>query len=261
MTPWTFEPYVVISLGVSVVLYAAGMIRCRALRKWQAVAFLAGWTSLVIALVSPLDALSEIFFSAHMAQHEILMIIAAPLIVLGRPLVVFLWALPAKWRTSVGAFAQTKPIAKTWHAITGGAVVTILHALALWIWHIPSLYQATLHDDFIHGLQHISFFGTAALFWWALMHGRYGRIGYGMAVLYVFLTAAHSGALGALITFSTHVWYPIYGANAIEDQQLAGLIMWVPAGVWLAVLGIALFAAWLAEAERRVAIIEGERKR
>ena len=261
MEQWTFEPYVVLSLGLSVALYIAGMIRCPPLRKWQAVSFFAGWTSLVIALVSPLDALSEIYFSAHMAQHEILMIVAAPLIVLGRPLVAFLWALPATWRSSLGAFAQTEPIAKTWHFITGGAVITIVHALALWIWHIPLLYQATLHDELIHAMQHISFFVTAALLWWALIHGRYGRLGYGVAVLYVFATAAHSGALGALITFSTHVWYPIYGANAIEDQQLAGLIMWVPAGVLLAVLGIALFAAWLAEAERRVAIIEGEKKR
>ena len=258
---WTFEPYVVLSLGVSLALYAAGMIRCRALRRWQAVSFFAGWTSLVIALVSPLDALSEIYFSAHMAQHEILMIVAAPLMVFSRPLVVFLWALPARWRTSLGAFAQRAPIARTWHFLTGGLVVTILHALALWIWHVPALYQATLHDEFLHAMQHICFFGTAALFWWALVHGRYGRIGYGVAVLYVFVTAAHSGALGALLTFSPHVWDPIYGVNAIEDQQLAGLIMWVPAGVLLAVLGIALFAAWLAEAERRVAIIEGERKR
>jgi cytochrome c oxidase assembly factor CtaG len=97
------------------------------------------------------------------------------------------------------------------------------------------------------------------------MHGRYGRIGYGVAVVYVFVTAAHSGALGALIAFSPHVIYPIYsqttaqfGMDPIEDQQLAGLIMWIPAGVLMTILAVALFAAWLGEAERRVALTQSE---
>ena len=96
-----------------------------------------------------------------------------------------------------------------------------------------------------------------------MIHGRYGRLGYGAAVFYVFLTSMHSGALGALLTISPNVWYPIYnartsawGLDPIEDQQLAGLIMWVPASVIFLVLGVALFVAWLAEAERRVAILE-----
>ena len=98
-----------------------------------------------------------------------------------------------------------------------------------------------------------------------LIHGRYGRMGYGVAVLYVFVTSLHSGALAALLTFSSKVWYPYYqraGAtwnfDAVGDQQLAGLIMWVPAGVIVVVLGIALFAMWLAEAERRVSFTASE---
>ena len=93
------------------------------------------------------------------------------------------------------------------------------------------------------------------------MHGRYGRIGYGIAVLYVFLTAVHSSVLGALLTVAPSIWYPWYAAtaraweiNALHDQQLAGLVMWVPSGVIFIVLGLALFAAWLGEAERRAAL-------
>ncbi len=140
---------------------------------------------------------------------------------------------------------------------------TVLHAAALWIWHVPFLYEATLRNDYLHGVEHFSFFITAALFWWALIHGRYGRIGYGIAVFYVFVTTMHSGALGALMTFSSRVWYPYYqraglqwGIDPVQDQQLAGLIMWVPAGLILVVLGLSLFAMWLGEAEKRIAINE-----
>jgi cytochrome c oxidase assembly factor CtaG len=263
---WSWEPVTVGALLLTAVLYAIGIARIRhSIKKWQALAFAAGWLALFIALVSPLDALGGILFSAHMAQHEMLMIVAAPLLVLGRPLIALLWALPPRWRVRVGQWAQSRPIARSWHFVTGPFVVTILHALALWIWHVPSLYEATLRSEFIHALQHSSFLFTAALFWWALIHGRYGRMGYGVAVLYVFVTAAHSGALGALIAFSPHVLYPIYqqttaqwGLDPIEDQQLAGLIMWIPAGVLMTILGVALFAAWLGEAERRVALTRSE---
>ena len=221
-------------------------------------AFAFGWLALVVALVSPIDALSEILFSAHMTQHELLMIVAAPLMVFGRPLVAFLWALPARWRLPVG---QSIP----WRFLGGPIPATLLHAIALWMWHLPSLYQATLRSEAIHAVQHLSFFLTAALFWWALVHGRYGRMGYGVAVAYVFFTAAHSGLLGALIALSPNVIYPIYqqagapwGINPIEDQQLAGIIMWIPASVLFTIVGVALFAAWLGEAERRVALTRSE---
>jgi cytochrome c oxidase assembly factor CtaG len=256
---WSWEPFVVLSLVIAGALYAIGIARNRRVAKpWQMACFAAGWIVLVIALVSPVDVLGEILFSAHMAQHELLMIVAAPLVVLGRPLVVFLWALPARWRPPAGQLFRNA----WWN---GAVTVTVLHAAALWMWHMPALYEATLRSDFIHALQHISFFFTAALFWWALIHGRYGRLGYGAAVVYVFITAGHSGALGALITLAPDLWYPIYGArtaawglSALEDQQLAGLIMWIPAGVLFTVLGIALFAAWLGEAERRVALTRSE---
>ncbi len=259
---WSWEPVTIALLAVSAILYAIGTARIRqSIKIWQPVAFAVGWLALVVALISPLDALGGILFSAHMAQHEILMIVAAPLLVLGRPVIAFLWALPAKWRVHFGH------LARPWHFISGPFLATVLHAIALWIWHLPSLYQATLGNEFIHALQHSSFLLTAALFWWALIHGRYGRMGYGVAVVYVFVTAAHSGALGALIAFSPRVLYPIYqsttaqwGLDPIEDQQLAGIIMWIPAGVLMTILGVALFAAWLGEAERRVKLTQSEKQ-
>ena len=267
---WTWQPFVIAALLLSFSLYSIGTARLwrnasagHGVRWWQAAAFYGGWTSLVIALVSPLDKLSEILFSAHMTQHEVMMVVAAPLFVLGRPLVPFIWAMPATWRSPIAAAVQGGAIAKTWHWLTGPLIATALHAVALWIWHVPALYEATLRNDYIHGFEHACFLLTAALFWWALIHGRYGRLGYGIAVLYVFVTTLHSGALGALMTLSSRVWYPYYqnagvqwGVDAVEDQQLAGLIMWVPAGVILVVLGLALFAMWLSEAERRMSVLE-----
>jgi cytochrome c oxidase assembly factor CtaG len=96
------------------------------------------------------------------------------------------------------------------------------------------------------------------LFWWGLVVGRYGRAGYGAAVFYVFTTVVHTGLLGAMLTFAGVPLYEVYqapaarrGIDPLADQQLAGLLMWIPAGAVLTVTGIALFAAWLGEAERR----------
>jgi putative membrane protein len=261
---WTWQPLVIAGLLLSISLYAIGTIRIwRNVRWWQAAAFFGGWASIVVALVSPVDKLSEILFSAHMTQHTLLMIVAAPLLVIGRPLIPMIRALPERWRIPVANAVQSGSIAAVWRVLTGALIATVVHAVALWIWHVPALYEAALRNDFIHGVQHFFFFVTAALFWWALIHGRYGRPGYGIAVLYVFFTTLHSGILGALLTFSSRVWYPYYqraglqwGIDTIEDQQLAGLIMWVPAGIVLVVLGLSLFAMWLGEAERRVAINE-----
>ena len=265
MTWWSWEPAVVALLAVSGAMYFVGYphVAGKSISRWQAAAFWGGWLALVIALLSPVDALGGILFSAHMVQHELLMVVAAPLLVLGRPLIAFLWALPPGQRLAVGELTRRDAFARSWHAVSAPLVAALLHGIALWVWHIPSWYEATLRSEVIHTLQHTSFLGTATLFWWTLIHGRYGRMGYGMAVVYTFVTAIHSGALGALIAFSPNVWYPIYiettskwGLNPLEDQQLAGFLMWIPAGVILSILGVALFAAWLGEAERRIAVEE-----
>jgi cytochrome c1 len=113
----------------------------------------------------------------------------------------------------------------------------------------------------VHGFQHLCFFWTALLFWWALVQGGYGRLGYGVAVLFVFATSVHTSVLGALLTFASYPWYPVYAdrsaawsVSPLADQQLAGMYMWVPSSLTFLVLGLALVAAWIGEAERRVAL-------
>jgi putative membrane protein len=199
-----------------------------------------------------------------MAQHELLMLVAAPLVAAGAPFVALLWTLPADTRRRAMLAIRTPRVVTVAAILTAPATVWILHAVALWTWHLPALYDAALEHESVHALQHASFFGTAALFWWGLLHGRYGRAGYGAAVVYIFATAVHSGVLGALLVFSPHVWYPLYatgsaaaarfGLSPLEDQQLAGLLMWIPAGVIFIAGGLFFFAAWLREAERRAQI-------
>ena len=144
-------------------------------------------------------------------------------------------------------------------ALSSTAAAWMIHAVVLWIWHAPSLFEAALHSEWIHAAQHLCFLASALLFWWTLIHGRHGRLGYGAAVVYVFTTAAHNSVLGALLTFAPRAWYPTYAATTqawsltpIEDQQLGGLIMWIPAGTLLLVIGLALMAAWIGESQRRL---------
>jgi putative membrane protein len=207
-----------------------------------------------VALVSPLHQLGGVLFAAHMAQHELLMVVAAPLLVLGRPVIPFLWALPMSWRRMLGGWSALRSVNATWVLLTMPVVAWVLHGIAIWVWHAPSLYQATLRSDTIHTLQHVTFLATALLFWWALLHGREGRIGRPAAVIYLFTTSVHTSLLGALLTFSTSLWYPLYeattlpwGLTPLEDQQLAGVIMWIPAGVAYLVATLALAATWLRE--------------
>jgi putative membrane protein len=267
---WTIDPLVIASLLLSACAYGWGTRRIwqqagrlQGVRPWQISCFVAGWLSIVLSLLSPLDAFSDVSFAAHMTQHELLMLVAAPLLILGRPLVAMLWALPRELRVGVGRLLAQRPWQRAWRFVSHPLVALMVHALAIWIWHLPSWFETALAHEPIHALQHLSFFLTAALFWWALIHGRYGRVGYGVSVLFVFATALHTSVLGALLALGQTLWYPesaerarVLGLEPIDDQQLAGLLMWIPSGIVFAVLGLALFSAWLGDSERRASLRE-----
>ena len=214
---------------------------------------------MLVALVSPVAWLSEVLFSVHMTQHTLLMLVAAPLLTFGHPLLAWMWVVDDSPRGAIAHAVRSPRALRVWRAITAPLIVFLIQALVMWGWHVPRFYEAALQSDGIHALEHLSMVMGASLFWWAMVHGRYGRRGYGLGVLYVFLTAMHSSALGGLLTVSPSVWYGEYGrqgaawrVDALADQQLAGLLMWIPAGVIFIVLGLTLLAAWLGEAERRV---------
>jgi putative membrane protein len=254
------EPWLVALLALSAALYAAGVLRLwrhagrgRGITFGQVAAFAAGWLTLVAALVGPIDEFGDELFSVHMVQHELLMIVAAPLLVLARPLAAWTWAFAPQQRRALGHATRWGWLAALWAFITRPVVAWALHAMALWGWHVPELFDAALHHEWIHILQHTSFFGTALLFWWSVL-GRDRRSAHGgFALVSVFTTMLHTSALGALLTFATSAWYPTYaaaggalGLTPVEDQQIGGLVMWIPGGTAYLVAALVLVARLLA---------------
>jgi putative membrane protein len=260
---WTWPLFIIIPLLLTAVLYALGairMLRRTSHRKpfvWPILSFALGWISLVIALDSPLHELGEQLFWVHMTQHEILMLISAPLLVLGRPMIAFLWALPPAWRDKAASLGRSPTFKKGWALVSAPLSAWLVSALALWIWHIPSLFDQTLRSNWIHAAQHTTFLVTALAFWWPVVN-RTPTLGYGGGVVYVFTTILHTSVLGALLTFAPRAWYssyamtaPAWHFSALEDQQIGGLIMWIPAGTLLLIAALVLLVKWMKESQTR----------
>lgn len=260
-TGWTWSAYITLPLFAIAALYVVGLLRMQRraeLRGFPILCFVSGWLSLFLALNSPLHKISEQLFWVHMTQHEILMLISAPLLILSQPAAPFLFALPERWRVPVAHIGKTRTIERTWSLISAPPTAWLFHAAALWVWHAPRLFDPTLESEWMHAGQHTSFFGTALLFWWTLFHKHAGRLGYGGAILYVFTTAVHTSVLGALLTFAPHAWYapyahtaPLWGLTALQDQQIGGLVMWVPAGTLLTIVALVLLAKWMSHSDQR----------
>ena len=247
-------------LALVAVAYGVGQWRlaqrARVRRKRFPACFWTGWVTLAFALGSPLDAWSSVSFAAHMAQHELMMLVAAPLLVVARPLGTLVWGLP----NSVGALLASRALRRIGGWLAVPLVAWILHVAVLWGWHVPSAFEAGLHSVTVHWLQHASFFGAAVIYWWSVFSSSAGAERKALVLVSVFTTAIHTAVLGMLLTFSTRVWYPTYartqnawGLSAVEDQQLGGLIMWVPGGMVFIVAALAVAALWLKQSELRTA--------
>jgi putative membrane protein len=254
--PWTFDPWVVVpllALGLSCavghgVLRRRSAAAGRAPRGWQALAFFGAWLSLAVALVSPLHWLGEHLFSFHMIEHEILMTVSAPLLAVARPIGALLWSLPRKVRIAAGRVLKMPAISVTWAWLSAGRNATVIHGAAIWIWHAPILFDAAVASASMHRLQHLSFLLTAILFWWSV----FWRSNAGLAAWHLFITMLHTSGLGALMALAPRVLYQpqpatvaAWGLTPLEDQQLAGLIMWIPAGTIYAGAALALVAIWI----------------
>ncbi len=253
---WLSDPWALLSLGIVTSLYARGVGRLwsragqgRGIPMWRFRAFCAGLFVTGLALLSPIDPAGASIFSAHMLQHELLMLVAAPLLVLGAPMVAFAWAVPPRASQAVRRTIRAPVVDPVWRSLTGPIGATIVHALALWVWHAPVLYEATVENSLIHMVQHACFFGSALLFWWVVLRDADRVSVGGIAVVLVFITMLHSNVLGALLTFTARPWYPSYASTApawgltpLEDQQLGGVLMWIPAGtVYMAAMLFILY--------------------
>jgi putative membrane protein len=260
---WNWDPLIGFNLALLTGLYTAGLVKLwrkagigSSVSRSQAVAFFLGMLALFVALISPLDILSAELSSAHMVQHMTLMNVAAPLLVIGSPALVLLWALPLSARHSVGRWMHRVDVWQSPHyPLWQPLVLWLVYAFTLWIWHLPVFYEAALRNQWIHDFQHLSFVITACLFWRVLFDpvSRL-RLSRGLAVIYLFTTSLHATVLGVFMALSPTVWYaeyepltPAWNLTPMEDQQLAGLIMWMPACLVYALAAAVLFGLWLRE--------------
>jgi len=240
--------------GIAALWRSAGV--GRGVRRAEAACFAFGWGMLAIALLPPLDTFTHHSFAVHMIQHELLMVVAAPLLVLGRPLEAWAWALPLAAQRSLHRMTQAQPLRHAWRAFTAPLGAWTFHGLSVWVWHVPVLFRLALESVPLHILQHGCFFGSALAFWWAAF-GKGARAPTATSIASLFTTMLHTSALGALLTFAPTVWYatgesPLFGLTPLEDQQLGGLVMWVPGGLGYMIAGLAIVARWLAPAGRGV---------
>ncbi len=202
-------------------------------------AYLGGLLTIAIALMSGIDELQPYLFWVHMVQHELLMVVAAPLILVGWPMPFTLWGLPPSLRRHASRLlAHDRILRRGLDLLLRPVIAFAISTLTLWLWHLPAAYDAALANNWVHNLEHVSFFGAFILYWWVLIGAppQPSRLTSNAARgLYLLAGATQIALLGGLITLSDHVLYTHYltvqsltGLSALQDQQLAGAIMWFP---------------------------------
>jgi putative membrane protein len=218
-------------------------------------AFGAGWLVTLLALVSPVAGLSGELLWVHMIQHLLLIVVAAPLLALGAPQAAIRRAVGPGARRALSRGVRRVSLRRTSWAPPTIVLAAATHAASFWVWHAPGLYDLAVDNAAVHLLEHAFFLGSGVWFWMAVVAAtRRGRRQHGLATLCLGGLIAQGGVLGALLTFTSQSVYDVYegarGLTALEDQQLAGAIMWVPPGFVYATVGIALFIRWMGLVER-----------
>ena len=275
LSSWTLSLPTLLALFLLGWVYARGAARIgratlrgrrRSGQRGRSVAFGLGILALAVALISPLDVAGASLQSAHMLQHLLLLAVAPPLLVLGAPLVPVLLGLPHRWRRWLThQWCAHRPLRSAWHLVSGPGPVVVLNVVVLWGWHAAPAYELALRNEPVHIAEHFCFLLAGSLLWWAVLQpvGR-RRVPYGIAIALLLTMALQGSALGMLLTFSTTIWYPDYvqttapwGLTPLEDQHLAGALMWVPANVISLIGAGAMVLAWIRTAERDALRQEG----
>jgi cytochrome c oxidase assembly factor CtaG len=256
----TVEPAVIVPALVAGTLYLRGWVTlaCRMPDRFgpgRLLAFMTGLATLLLVLGEPLDTLASQFLSAHMVQHLVLMLVAPPLLWMGAPVAPLLCGLPRGIRRRVARGLAWPPIRRLTHVLARPGLGWAAFVLALWAWHVPGLYELALRSHSWHHAEHACFLATALLFWRPVILPWPARSPWPRWAMipYLVLADVQNSALAAILVFSDRVVYPSYaaastgaGGRALEDQAIAGLIMWVPGAmafllpiVWLVVTAIA----------------------
>ncbi|HEX2152544.1 MAG TPA: cytochrome c oxidase assembly protein [Acidimicrobiia bacterium] len=256
---WNLDPLIITALVGALFVHQRGRLAGprRPADDRRAACFIAAIATLAVALLSPLDALSNALASAHMVQHILLVLVAAPLLALSSPAGPFLRASPLLRRVNAGWRRRLGLTRRRLGVLRHPATVWLLPVATLWFWHAAGPYDAAVGNEVIHVVEHASFLVTALLFWRAVVGGTAsGRVTNGLGFMLLFTMALQSIFLSALLTFAGTPWYSAYrsttepwGLSPLEDQQLAGVIMWIPAGMVYVGAALALLVAWLRSTE------------
>lgn len=263
---WDWRPDVVLVLLLAGMIYARGWWRLRSLHSgqspsqkrrlaagWRLAAYWGGLVILALALLSPIDVLGDQLFFMHMIQHLLLVMLAPPLLLVANPLPFSLWGLPAGVRHEVGRLLNpTAAFRQSLRVLTRPGVVWIVFIAIFLGWHDPHAYNATLRNDLIHDLEHLTFFGAAMLFWWHVtcagprIHGQFSR---GIRVAYLLSVVPINMLTGVAIAFAREPIYAYYatasrvwGMTVMQDQMLGGVIMWIPGSMMYILAALILIA-------------------
>jgi len=263
---WRFEPAVIAPVAGAAALYFTGFtaLSRRMPERFgpgQAAAFAAGLGAVLVALCSPLDPLGHRWLQAHMAQHLLLMVVAPPLLWLGAPVAPLLRGLPRGARRAAASLLATGPARRLHRVMTDPRVAWVAFVVAFWAWHAPALYGLALRSDLWHHVEHACFLVTALMFWHPVIAPWPARRVWPewAMIAYLLLAEAQATLLSAILTFSDRVIYPAYeavarpGLSPLEDQSLAGAIMWVPGSLAFTIALLALVFRALAP-QRRLAV-------
>lgn len=246
LSHWDFQPTVAAGCLLLGIGYMA-WVRFKPQRR--ATAFLGGLAVLIVALLSPIDGLGDTYlFSAHMIQHLILLLISCPLMILGLP------------EAEMRALLKRPFFDRLEQRLSQPAVALLVAVGVIWTWHFPPFYNFALAHEGVHAFQHLTFLVSAAIFWWPVLTPLEERRMPAPAVLlYIFLASLANAVLGIILTFVPAGLYPAYlhpedpwhilvtlqntwGLTPQTDQQLGGMIMWVPGSLiyLIAILGCLL---------------------
>ena len=252
---WSWDPAVLGGVVLVATLYVVGLRRSAGGRLglfpwWRPAFFYAGLLVVLVALVSPLDALAGDLFSAHMVQHILLGTIAPPLLLLGAPFLPLLRGLPRALRRDVVIpLARNAAVRRVLTAVSQPLPAWLLYTGFFWAWHVPALYDAAVQHEAVHVLEHATFFMTGLLFWWNVVDPipLRAHLRHLVRILYLFVLVVPDSAMSAYLVLSTAPWYSsyldtthIWGMSPLDDQRLGALIMWVPGGLLylLAISGV-----------------------
>jgi putative membrane protein len=270
---WRFE--ILLTLGLAAVLHLAGRARLRRrggknlAAPWRSVAYLSGLFFVALALMSPIDTLASQFFYMHMIQHLLLVMIAPPLLWIANPMPVAIWGLPTALRREVGRWLRPgAAVRRVIRLLTTPSLTWIYFVVVLVGWHDPSAYNAALEYDLVHDLEHLTFFGTAMLFWWHLIGAAphiHKPLSRGMRVAYALSIVPPNMLTGVAISFATKPLYSFYtrvprpgGMTILEDQMLAGVIMWIPGSMMYIIAALVFLAQILGDEERKEPLPESQ---